>query len=164
MRRCVGFWTVICGFSGIIYVREEIPMLNLNRYVKIYTDGACRPNPGQGAIGILILNEKNQELATYKKCIGKTTNNGAEYHALIQGLELATRFCTWKAVCCSDSLVVINQLNRKWRIPNKKLLALNKEVRVTAGLFREVEYWHISSSSPFIKRADKLAKEALKEG
>jgi ribonuclease HI len=139
-------------------------MPNLNRFVKIYTDGACRPNPGHGAIGILILNEKDQELATCKKCIGETTNNGAEYHALIQGLNSATDYCTWKAVCFSDSLVVINQLNRKWRIHNRELRELHKEVRVTAGIFKEVEYRHISSNSPYIKRADKLAKEALKEG
>ena len=139
-------------------------MPNLNKFVKIYTDGACCPNPGQGAIGILILNEKNQELAAHKKFLGYTTSNGAEYHALIQGLESATEYCTWKAVCFSDSSVVINQLNRIWRIRNRKLLELNKEVRATAGLFKEVEYRFTSRDNPYIKRADKLAREALKEG
>ena len=139
-------------------------MPNLNRFVKIYTDGACRPNPGQGAIGILILNEKDQELATYKKFIGYTTNNEAEYHALIQGLKSATKYCTWKAVCYSDSSVVINQLIRKWRIHDEKLTELNQEVRATAGIFKEVEYRLTSQDHPYIKRADKLAKEALKEG
>ena len=139
-------------------------MPNLNKFVKIYTDGACRPNPGQGAIGILILNEKNQELATGKKCIGKTTNNGAEYHALLQGLELALGHCTWKAICYSDSSLIINQLNHDWRIKNRELLELNKNVRATEIQFKEkVEYRFTSRDNPYIKRADKLAKEALKE-
>jgi len=140
-------------------------MPNLNKFVKIYTDGACRPNPGQGAIGILILNEKNQELATCKKCIGYTTNNRAEYHALIQGLELALGYCTWKAVCYSDSSLMIDQLNHGCRIKDGELLKLNKNVRATEIQFRdEVDYRYTSQDNPYIKRADKLAKEALKEG
>jgi len=138
-------------------------MPNLINVVKIYTDGACSPNPGLGAIGILILDENNQELATRKEYIGDTTSNKAEYHALIQGLELAVGFCTWKAICFSDSSLMIKQLNRSWRIRNKRLLKLNKEVRATAGLFEEVEYRFISRDNPHIKRADRLAKEALKE-
>ena len=139
-------------------------MPNLNKFVKVYTDGACSPNPGQGAIGILILNEKSQELAAHKKFIGYTTSNGAEYHALIQGLKLAAGYCTWKVVCFSDSSIIINQLNRIWRIHNSELFELHKEVRATAEIFKEVEYRFTSRDNPYIKRADKLAREALKEG
>lgn len=140
-------------------------MLNLNKFVKIYTDGACRPNPGQGAIGILILNEKNQELAAHKKFIGYTTSNRAEYQALIQGLELALGKCTWKAICYSDSSLMIKQLNHRWRIRDRELLELNKNVRATEIQFKEkVDYRFTSRNDPYIKIADKLAKEALKEG
>jgi ribonuclease HI len=139
-------------------------MPNLNKFVKIYTDGACRPNPGHGAIGISILNEKNQELIAHKEFIGYSTNNQAEYRALIKGLELAQQKCTWKAICYSDSLLVIEQLNHGYRIKDRELSKLNKNVRATEIQFRDkVEYRHISSKSPFIKRADKLAREALKE-
>lgn len=139
-------------------------MPNLTNVVKVYTDGACSPNPGLGAIGILILDENNQELATHKKYIGYTTNNGAEYHALIQGLELAAGHCTWKAICFSDSSLMINQLNRIWRIHNKKLVELNRIVRTTAEIFKEVEYRFVPQNNPHIKKADRLAREALKEG
>jgi len=139
-------------------------MPNLTNLVKVYTDGGCSPNPGTGAIGILILDENNQELATDKQCIGDTTSNRAEYHALIEGLKLAAGWCTWKAICFSDSSLVIKQLNRNWRIRNKKLLELNKEVRLTAEVFEEVEYRFISRDNPYIKKADRLAKEALREG
>jgi ribonuclease HI len=140
-------------------------MPNLNRFVKIYTDGACCPNPGKGAIGVSILNEKNIELIAHKEAIGDSTNNQAEYRALIKGLELAQEKCTWKAICFSDSLLIIEQLNHVYRIRNKELRELNKLVRATEIQFRDkVDYRHTSSNSPYIKRADKLAKEALKEG
>jgi hypothetical protein len=42
-------------------------------------------------------------------------------------------------------------------------LELNKEVRTTAGLFKEVAYKLISRDNPHIKKADRLAREALKE-
>ena len=140
-------------------------MPNLNRFVKIYTDGACRPNPGRGAIGVLILNEKDEELIVYKEHIGYSTNNRAEYRALIKGLELAQRKCTWRAICCSDSELMINQLNYGYRIADGELRKLNQQVRATEIQFRDkIVYRWVSSKSPYIKRADKLAREALKEG
>ena len=39
--------------------------------VKVYSDGACSGNPGPGAVGVVILDENNQELATCKECIGE---------------------------------------------------------------------------------------------
>lgn len=101
----------------------------INTYVTLYTDGACSGNPGAGAIGIVILDENNQEVATYKECIGETTSNRAEYHALIRGLELAAGICRKKAICFSDSELMIKQLNKTWRIKNKELLKLNLDAR-----------------------------------
>jgi ribonuclease HI len=59
--------------------------------VKLYTDGGCRGNPGPGAIAFRILDEDNHVLENYCDCIGETTNNRAEYHALIKGLESAAK-------------------------------------------------------------------------
>ena len=97
----------------------------INTYVTVYTDGACSGNPGPGAIGVVILDENNQEIITYKECIVETTNNKAEYLALIKGLELAAGICRRKVICFSDSELMIKQLNKAWRIKNKELLKLN---------------------------------------
>lgn len=133
----------------------------INTYVTVYTDGACSGNPGAGAIGVVILDENNQEVATCKECIGDTTNNKAEYLALIRGLELAAGICRKKIICFSDSELIIKQLNKTWRIKNKELLKLNLEVNKRLQLFEEVIFQHINRNNQHIIKADKLTKDAL---
>lgn len=133
----------------------------INTYVTIYTDGACSGNPGPGAIGVIVLDENNQEVATCKECIGDTTNNRAEYKAVIRGLELAAEVCRKKVVCFSDSELLVKQLNKTWRIRNKELLKLNIEVGQRAMLFEEVIFQHTRRNNRYIIKADKLTKDAL---
>ena len=77
--------------------------------VKLYTDGGCRGNPGPGAIAFRILDENNNELERGSECIGHTTNNRAEYHALIKGLECAAKHTRGIVRCYLDSELVIKQ-------------------------------------------------------
>ena len=70
--------------------------------VRLFTDGGSRGNPGPGAIGLLILDERNNEIDSFKECIGHTTNNRAEYQALIKGLDLAARHTRDKVYCYLD--------------------------------------------------------------
>ena len=133
----------------------------INTYVTVYIDGACLGNPGPGAIGIVVLDENNQELATHRECIGETTCNRAEYKALIKGLDLAVGICRKKVICFSDSELIVKQLNKSWRIKNKELLNLNVEVNNKVRLFEEVIFQHISRHNQYIAKADGLTKEAL---
>jgi len=56
--------------------------------VLAYTDGASRGNPGQSGIGIILKDEQGNILGSHFDFIGTTTNNVAEYKALIEGLRL----------------------------------------------------------------------------
>ena len=60
-----------------------------NKKAIIYTDGGADPNPGPGAIGVVIKNDRGETLHTISRGIGRTTNNQAEYRAVIAGLEKA---------------------------------------------------------------------------
>ena len=133
----------------------------INTYVTVYTDGACSGNPGPGAIGVIVLDENNQEVRTWKECIGDTTNNKAEYKAVIRGLELAAGICRRKVICFSDSELLVKQLNKTWRIRNKELLELNIAVNERVKLFEEVIFQHINRNNQYIIKADKLTKDAL---
>jgi len=133
----------------------------INTYVSVYADGACSGNPGPGAIGVVVLDENNQEVRTCRECIGETTNNRAEYKAVIRGLELAAGICRRKVTCFSDSELLVKQLNKTWRIRNKELLKLNIEVNERANLFDEVIFQHINRNNQYIIKADKLTKDAL---
>ncbi len=56
----------------------------------IRTDGGSRGNPGPAGIGVVIENaDTNEVIETHAKFLGKTTNNQAEYKAVILGLERA---------------------------------------------------------------------------
>jgi len=55
----------------------------------IHTDGGARGNPGPGAIGVVVLDEKKKVIKEIGKFIGKSTNNEAEYKAVIEGLKAA---------------------------------------------------------------------------
>lgn len=56
--------------------------------LKIFTDGGSRGNPGEAAIGAVIINAENgQKIAELSKCIGVATNNMAEYSAVLEALD-----------------------------------------------------------------------------
>ena len=92
--------------------------------VQIFTDGACRGNPGQGGWGVL-LRYGNTE----KECYGymaETTNNQMELMAAIQGLETLKQACD--VTLTTDSKYVIQGITewiqgwkaRGWKTANKK--------------------------------------------
>ena len=64
--------------------------MNVKKVI-INTDGAAEPNPGPAAIGVTIKDEQGKIIATISESIGKTTNNQAEYKAVIAALEYAVR-------------------------------------------------------------------------
>mgnify|MGYP001112116330 CR=1 FL=1 len=95
----------------------------------LYCDGGARGNPGPAAIGVAIYNEKNNLLAKFGKQIGSTTNNKAEYQAVIAGLEKAKEFENCKIEVYLDSQLVVNQLIGKYKIKEQDLKSLFWQVR-----------------------------------
>ena len=55
--------------------------------IKVYTDGASRGNPGESGIGIVIYDSTGAVLKTWNEYTGKSTNNQAEYNALLKNME-----------------------------------------------------------------------------
>lgn len=83
--------------------------------VEIYTDGACRGNPGPGGWGAsLRYNGKQKDLYGAE---AKTTNNRMELMAVIQGLESLSRHCEVKVY--TDSKYVLEGMT-KWLLNWKK--------------------------------------------
>jgi ribonuclease HI len=130
-------------------------------HVKLFTDGGCRGNPGPGAIGIIILDGDNTELHAHAECIGDTTNNRAEYNALIKGLRLCARYTRGRVTCYLDSELVVKQMKGHYRLKNEELLALFQKVKDLERIFTEVIYQHVSRTNQFIKKADRLLNEAF---
>jgi ribonuclease HI len=83
---------------------------NMDGTIKIYTDGACRGNPGPGGYGVILLcGSMRKELSGGFR---KTTNNRMELLACIEGLRSLMRSCT--VVLTSDSKYVVNAMEQGW--------------------------------------------------
>jgi len=127
--------------------------------LSIHIDGASRGNPGYSGIGIVIT-KNNNKIAEYKEFIGMKTNNQAEYIALKKALEIASSIDDQIAVL-SDSELVINQRTNHYKIRNKQLKVLFREITNLEKNFRTVVYRHIPRE--INRDADLLANQAIDE-
>lgn len=135
-----------------------MPFIDL---INLYVDGGCRGNPGPGAIGLIIKNSDNRILYEHAECIGNTTNNRAEYSALIKGLDLCAKFTRKKVCCFSDSSLLINHMTGTWRLKNDELRALFHEVKNKERVFEEVVYQHVNRTNQDVAIADGLLNNAF---
>lgn len=127
--------------------------------IKIFTDGGARGNPGPAAIGVVIKDEKDKILKEHAEYLGKTTNNQAEYQALIKGLELAKELKPDEIICYLDSELVVKQMNQEFKVKDKDLQPLFIKVWNAAIGFKKVSYHHIPRN--LNKQADKLLNKEL---
>ena len=128
----------------------------------VYTDGGSRGNPGPGSWAFVILDsEKNVIKEDYDK-IGATTNNKAEYTAMVKALEMASKLGAKRLKCFSDSKLMVCQLKDEWKVRDDTLKPLFDRIKMLEKSFDSVEYNHIRRCSDrFATRADELVNEAL---
>jgi len=127
--------------------------------LKIYTDGGARGNPGPAGIGAVIFNEKGNIVAEISKYIGETTNNQAEYKALIAGLTKAKELGAHDLEVFLDSELVVKQLNLEYRVRDKDLAPLFVQVYNISLGFKKIVFKHIFREKNEL--ADKLVNQAL---
>lgn len=125
----------------------------------IYTDGASRGNPGPAAIGVVIRDEQGMVIAKISEAIGRTTNNRAEYFALIASLEEALRLGAERVDLRMDSELIVRQLTGKYR--SKELKALHKQTLQLLLKFKSYSIQHIPRERN--KDADALTRHALRK-
>lgn len=109
----------------------------------IHTDGGARGNPGPAATGIVIKDEQGNILAHYGEYLGETTNNVAEYSAVISGLKKAKELGATDVAVVSDSLLVIEQMKRNWKVKDIKLQKLFIEAWNTIQGFKSASFMHV---------------------
>ena len=134
----------------------------------LHTDGGARGNPGPAGIGAVLkifasakAGEGEKELL-FKKYIGETTNNQAEYRALLLGLEKAKLEGVAELECYLDSELVVKQLKREYRVKDKDLAVLFVKVWNLMPEFKKISFHHIRREQN--KLADQLANEAMDDG
>jgi ribonuclease HI len=129
----------------------------------VYTDGGARGNPGPAAIGVVIHGENNKILSKISRKIGETTNNVAEYMAVIEALKWIKNSCQLSVVSCQfflDSKLVVNQLNGIFKIKDANLRNLLVEIRqLEQEIGGNISYFLIPREKNW--QADLLVNQAL---
>lgn len=125
----------------------------------LHVDGASKGNPGPAGLGIVISSEDGRVLRAVSEPLGVTTNNVAEYQAVIRGLSEAERMGIRKLVLRSDSQLVIRQLEGSYAVRNEVLAPLYHRVRELLGSFHEVRLEHVPREQN--AHADALANEGV---
>jgi len=129
----------------------------------IYTnsDGGARGNPGPGAIGVIVRDDKSI-LTKYSAFIGRlVTNNIAEYEALIKALELASKFTEDNVTCVLDSELVVKQLLGRYKVRNQNLLPLFLKVQKLQESFKTIKYKHVSRWDKYQRITDEILNDEL---
>ncbi len=130
-----------------------------SKHLTIYTDGGARGNPGPAAIGVVVGSKK------YGEYIGETTNNIAEYKALVFALKKAKALLGKKkaketeVACYMDSELLMKQLTGQYKIEDEDLQPLWLEIWNLKLDFKKVEFHHIPREKN--KEADRMVNKAL---
>ena len=128
--------------------------------IYLYTDGGSRPNPGAGAIGVVVCCAEDKPLYEFSKAIGRSTNNQAEYRAHIRGLEICRRYRATTVTARADSELLMRQLAGRYKVKDLELRQLFQVAKENAREFGTVHYQHVPRTNRWIVRADQLANEA----
>lgn len=128
----------------------------------IHSDGGARGNPGPAGIGVVLSDSEGNKLSEISQYLGETTNNQAEYRALIAGLERAKELGALEVDCYLDSELVVKQLNRQYKVKNADLAPLFLKIYNLTQSFKSTKFTHIRRE--LNKEADKLANDAMDRG
>jgi len=129
----------------------------------IQTDGGARGNPGPAGIGVVVLGEDGEVLEEHAEYLGVTTNNQAEYRAVILGLERAVALGATEVQVMADSELMVRQMNGEYKVKNPDLAKRYLEVKnLEVRLGGKVKYRHIRREQN--KHADKLSNIAMDKG
>jgi len=134
--------------------------------IKVFTDGASRGNPGPAGIGVIIYDENDFILESYKEFLGEATNNQAEYKALLKSVDLIkkikenteTKFNSVEFY--SDSELMVNQINFDYAVKEPELALLNNKFHVKVKKL-ELSYTISHIDRALNKAADRLANLAI---
>ena len=125
----------------------------------INTDGGSRGNPGPAAIGAVLKDEAGVVVAEISEYIGATTNNQAEYRAVVAAIEKAKKLGAEELDFFLDSELVVKQLKREYRVRDKDLAPLFMKIYNACMSFKKVTFKHVRRELNV--EADKLVNEAL---
>lgn len=128
--------------------------------VVVYIDGGSRGNPGPAAAGVVVsAADDGTVLHEAGLFIGRATNNVAEYHGLLAGLEAARKLGASGVAVRSDSELLVRQMQGVYRVKNEGLIPLFQKARTLCQGLKKVSFTHVPREQN--TQADGLVNRAL---
>ena len=112
---------------------------HMNERLTLEFDGGSRGNPGPAGVGVVIRAQDNTPVFTLGRCIGRATNNVAEYRALISALEKAIELGARRILIRGDSELIIKQMTGVYRVKHPDMKVLYDEAKALSRQFDEVK-------------------------
>lgn len=135
-----------------------MPDSSASNVVSVYIDGASRGNPGPAAYAVLVKTAQGKPLASLSKILGETTNNVAEYRALLAALEYAVEH-QHEVKLYSDSELLVRQIEGRYKVKSADLKPLHDRARTLIRQLKAFSITHVPREEN--QEADRLANEAL---
>ena len=129
------------------------------RALILHVDGGARGNPGPAAIGVVVSDPAGGVIEELAETIGVTTNNEAEYRALLRALELAARLGAQEVRIYGDSELVAKQVTGEYKVKHPRMKELHEQAIVALGRFPRVTITTVPRAQN--ARADELVNRAL---
>lgn len=124
------------------------------RELIIHTDGASRGNPGKAGIGVAIFDKDYRLVEDVCRFIGESTNNVAEYQAMIFAAQKAIAYDAKKVIFKTDSELLVRQLNGEYRVKSPNILPLYNELM---KLLCKIPTWKIQH----VRREENVIADTL---
>lgn len=128
---------------------------------RLWVDGAARGNPGPAGVGVVVEDQQGRVLAEVAEYLGETTNNVAEYQALLRGLREAQQHGATEIEVFADSTLLVRQVTGAYKVKAAHLAALHAQVLATLSSFRSWTLTFVPRDRN--ARADALANRAIDE-
>lgn len=124
---------------------------------EIYIDGASHGNPGPAGIGVVFLNGSAEPVKELSRYIGETTNNVAEYMALVYALQEAVRAGYHAVTVKTDSELLARQMSGRYQVRDAQLRLLYGIIQHVGEAFQEWQVVHVPRAQN--AAADRLATQ-----
>jgi len=125
----------------------------------VHTDGGSRGNPGPAAAGFVVEDSNGRRLAARAFFLGETTNNVAEYTALVKALEAAAKLGARQVTVFSDSELLVRQIGGRYKVKSDLIRPLFDEAQTLMGRFEACNVLHVRREKN--QEADRLVNLAL---
>jgi ribonuclease HI len=129
--------------------------LEATKSLVAYVDGAARGNPGPAGIGVVLSDSEGNVVKEVAEPLGRTTNNVAEYSALIRALEEARALGCSRISVYTDSELMARQISGQYRVKTEHLFPLYQRVTILLTYFERASVTHVRREQN--KRADALS-------